>query len=386
MKKVLVRGPLLSQSGYGNHARQIVRWLLSRDDVEVCAQVLHWGVTPWLIDENAEDGLIGKIMKISVASMPTDVDISYQIQLPNEWDNTIAKQNIGVTAAVETDICNPSWVNCCNMMDAIVVPSQFTKGTIERSGSLSVPISVIPEAFIDEVASEDKVLDCDFDTSFNFLVFGMLTGTNPKSDRKNLFYTIKWILEEFEGNSDVGIVLKTSSGRGTKIDKQVTTKIIQQVVSEVRKGPYPKIHLMHGSMTNSEVASVYKHPKIKALVALTRGEGYGLPILEAAASDMPVVATNWSGHLDFMRYGKFISVDYRMQTIDPSRVDNSIFMPNARWAEPLETDAKRRLRKIYESYQVPKGWAKELGSTLRSKLSFESVASSWDAHFKEFIK
>ena len=79
MKKVLVRGPLLSQSGYGNHARQIVRWLLSRDDVEVCAQVLHWGVTPWLIDENAEDGLIGKIMKISVASMPTDVDISLSL-------------------------------------------------------------------------------------------------------------------------------------------------------------------------------------------------------------------------------------------------------------------------------------------------------------------
>lgn len=386
MKKVLVRGPLLSQSGYGNHARQVFRWLLNRNDVEVCAQVLHWGVTPWLIDERAENGLIGEIMEKSISTMPSDVDISYQIQLPNEWDTTIARKNVGITAAVETDLCNPNWISYCNRMDAIVVPSQFTKGTIERSGTLNVPISVIPEAFIDEVAIENNSLDVDFDTSFNFLVFGMLTGKNPKSDRKNLFYTIKWILEEFEGNSDVGIVLKTSSGRGTKIDKQVTSKIIKQVVNEVRKGPYPKIHLMHGSMTNSEVASIYKHPKIKALVSLTRGEGYGLPILEAAASDMPVVATNWSGHLDFMRYGKFIAVDYRMQTIDHTRVDNSIFMENARWAEPLETDAKRRLRKLYESYQVPKGWAKQLGSTLRNKLSFESVASEWDLHFEELIK
>jgi len=265
-------------------------------------------------------------------------------------------------------------------MTSVVVPSNFAKGTIERSGECITPITVIPESYIPEITSEDRILDVDFSTSFNFLVFGMLTGQNPKNDRKNLFYTLKWLLEEFRDDQDVGIVLKTSSGRGTKIDKKVTAKIVSQVAKEVRSGPYPKIHFLHGSMSNSEVASIYRHPKIKALVALTRGEGYGLPILEAASSDLPVVATNWSGHLDFLRRGRFVAVDYAMERIDQTRVDGEIFMPNARWAEPSEKDAKKRLRKLYESYKVPLGWAKELGPRLRDSLSHEKICEHWDEH------
>ena len=379
-KRVLVRGPLLSLSGYGNHSRQVVKWLFQRDDVEVMTQVLPWGITPWLIDENAESGLIGKIMRSSVGQMPSNIDISYQIQLPNEWDPTIAKKNIGVTAAVETDICHPAWVSACNRMTSVVVPSNFTKGTIERSGECITPIKVVPESFIPEITSESHSLDVDFSTNFNFLVFGMLTGQNPKSDRKNLFFTLKWILEEFADCPDVGVVLKTSSGRGTKIDKKITRKIVEQVVKEVRKGPYPKIHFMHGSMTNSEIASIYRHPKIKALVSLTRGEGYGLPILEAAASDLPIVATNWSGHLDFLRKGRFVAVDYSMAQIDDTRVDNQIFIQGARWAEPSEKDAKKRMRKLYESYEAPEKWAQELGPVLRDTLSHEKICEHWDAH------
>ena len=385
-KKVLVRGPLLSQSGYGNHSRQIVKWLLQRDDVEVATQVLHWGLTPWHLDGDVEEGIIGQIMQRSIGSMPSDLDISYQIQLPNEWDHTIAKKNVGVTAAVETDICNPAWVTSCNRMDSIVVPSSFTKGTIERSGRLEVPIAVIPESFISEIEAEDNVLDVDIDSDFNFLLFGMLTGQNPKSDRKNLFYTIKWILEEFADDPNVGIVLKTSSGRGTKIDKKITEKLVRQVVKEVRQGEFPKVHLLHGQMSNSEVASIYRHPKIKALVALTRGEGYGLPIQEAAASDMPVVATNWSGHLDFLRLGRFIAVNYQMQSVDPSRVDDHIFMPHSRWAEPSEKDAKKRLRKLYESYSTPKSWATELGSRIRENLNHSKICEHWDRHLEELVQ
>ena len=139
-------------------------------------------------------------------------------------------------------------------------------------------------------------------------------------------------------------------------------------------------------MTNSEVASIYKHPKIKALVALTRGEGYGLPILEAAASDLPVVATNWSGHLDFMNKGKFIAVDYTMQQIDQTRADDHIFLRHARWAEPSEKDAKKRLRKLYESYTTPKQWATSLGKKLREDLSHDKICHHWDAHLAGMLE
>ena len=185
-KNVLVRGPLLSQSGYGNHAREVVKWLLKKDNVNVKTQVLPWGITPWLLDKSAESGLVGKIMNMSIDSTEDMFDVSYQIQLPSEWDPEIAKKNVGITAAVETDICHPSWISCCNRMDSIVVPSKFTKKTLERSGEIITPITVIPESFISEIKSEDKILEVDFSTEFNFLLFGMITGHNPKNDRKNL--------------------------------------------------------------------------------------------------------------------------------------------------------------------------------------------------------
>ena len=130
--------------------------------------------------------------------------------------------------------------------------------------------------------------------------------------------------ESFANDPDVGIVLKTNSGKGTKIDRNVTLRVVNQVISEIRKGPYPRIHLVHGNLTSEEVAGIYKHPKIKALVALTRGEGFGLPILEAAASGLPIIATPWSGHMDFLSRGKFIPVEYSLQEIPGSRIDNKI--------------------------------------------------------------
>ena len=130
-KKVLVRGPLLSMSGYGTHSRLIFRWLETKN-VEIFTQVLPWGITPWYVNPDYEDGLIGRIME---TCQPPNVplDFSFQIQLPNEWDSSIAKYNVGITAAVETDRCNPAWVDCCNKMDKVIVPSVHTKNCLKSS-------------------------------------------------------------------------------------------------------------------------------------------------------------------------------------------------------------------------------------------------------------
>ena len=129
MKTVILRAPLLTYSGYGNHSRQIFKWLMTRENINVINQIVPWGITSWMINPDSEDGLIGEIMG---RSGPLDArgDISIQVQLPNEWDTSIANTNIGVSAFVETDICNPEWLAKCNEMDAIVVPSSFVKETI----------------------------------------------------------------------------------------------------------------------------------------------------------------------------------------------------------------------------------------------------------------
>jgi hypothetical protein len=386
MKTVVLRGPTLTQSGYGCHARQIARWLLSRKDVDVKFVVTPWGDTPWIVNQDAYNGLAGEIMKQTVSpEAATGSDVSLQLQLPNEWDPKLSRVNVGITAAVETDKCNREWVDACNSMHSIIVPSQHVKQCLMNTGEISRPLTVIPEAYSDACVANDIPKLADFQTTFNFLVFGQLTANNPQSDRKNTFYTIKWLCEAFKDDKDVGIVVKTNAGRNTKIDRNIVTNMMKQLLSEVRKGPYPRFTLMHGDMSDQEVAALYKHQQIKALVALTRGEGYGLPILEAATSALPVIATGWSGHMDFLSHGKFVNIFYQLGEVHPSRIDNKIFVKGSRWANPSEEDFKKRVLKFKDSNSIPKEWAVELQKKLIDLYSFEKISTLYDLALRDLI-
>lgn len=393
MKKVILRAPCLSQSGYGVHSRQIGRYLLERNDVELNIMPVQWGCTPWYVNKDEKKGLVGKLLdKSGFSQGPWDVSV--QLQLPNEWDPNLAKVNIGMTAGVETDICNPAWIDCIQKMTKVIVPSEHIKGVFVRTASkvnkeldVASKIVVVPESFIDEILNNDvKPVDIDFDTSFNFMLLGQLTGRSSTTDRKNTFNAIKWFCETFKDDPDVGLVIKTNSGRETKIDRRLTKDMLLQLLKVVRKGPYPKVHFVHGMMNDDEIASLYRHPKIKALLSLTRGEGFGLPILEAAASGMPVIATNWSAHLDFMNLGKFIKLDFDLVEIHKSKVDNQIFMEGSKWAEVRESDVKRKLQKFRNRSDVPSQWAVELKAKLQEKFSFDVIKRLYDEAFSEFLE
>jgi glycosyltransferase involved in cell wall biosynthesis len=386
MKKVLLRGPALTQSGYGVHCRQVASWLLSKKELDVKFQALSWGDTPWILDTNFGDGLIGKIMENTVdvsSGQRTGYDVTLQLQLPNEWDKNLGNFNVGLTAGVETDVCHPDWIHACNKMDMVIVPSNHTANCLRASGQLSKPLHVVPESFcgeILEVGQEDVSALPTLNTKFNFLVFGQFTGDNPFNDRKNLFFTLKWLFESFKDDPDVGIILKTNVGRNTMIDKRRTHDIVNAIKNECRKGSaFPKIHVLHGELNNKEVAALYRHPQVKALVTATRGEGYGLPILEAAASGLPIIATGWSGHTDFLNHGKYINLDYQLSNVHASRIDGSIFVPNSKWAEVKEEDFKKKVKKFRESPSTPLGWALELSKVLKEKYSPSAINAYYDA-------
>jgi hypothetical protein len=413
-KKVILRAPLLTMSGYGVHSRQIFRWLESNEEkFDTFVNVVPWGNTTWFVNPDRLDGLVARIMNKS-GNYPSSFDISIQVQLPNEWDSNLARFNVGVTAAVETDKANPAWAYNVNAMDLVIVPSEHAKLSLTNSGCPERKIKVVPEAFIDEILEEEKNhLNIDFDTNFNFLIFGQFTGNNEENDRKNTYNTLKWICESFKNDKDVGIVIKTNFSRNCQFDRNLTKDILRSTLSKFRdERKLPPVYFIHGEMSDREVASLYVHPKIKALVSLTRGEGFGLPTLEAAASGLPIIATNWSGHLDFLNKGKFLEVDYSLKEVSDSRIDKrgcsscngtgknghiqicsicggtgftQIFMEGSKWAEPKEISAKKVLKKFREMPDVPKQWAVDLSTIIRKEYSQDAIQKHYDRVFSDIV-
>ena len=385
-KRVIIRAPLLSISGYGVHSRQIFKWLETRDDFDVRTQIVQWGNTSWMIDPELERGAVGKIMNLS-SQHSSQPDISFQVQLPDEWDTELAKLNIGISAVVETDKCNPKWIENINKMDYVIIPSEHIKNTILATGKVTTPLYVIPEWYIEEIDQDNIAeLSIEVSTSFNFISIAQFTGNDPENDRKNLFYTVKWFCEAFKDDKDVGLILKINHGRGTTIDRHITRNKMRQLVSEVREGEFPKIHIIHGNLSSEEMSSLYKLPTIKGLISLTRGEGFGLPLLEAAASGIPVVATNWSAHLDFLNLGKFIPINYDLVEIPKSRIDDRIFLEGMRWANPIESDFKKKIIKLRHKYDIPKQWALNLSSRIRDNFCSKSIILQYDSMMKAILK
>lgn len=379
MKKVVIRAPLLSKSGYGEHSRQIFKYLLTKPGIEIITQIVPWGITPWGVADSSFGGLAPEVMKRSVSNENDKFDVSIQVQLPNEWDSSLANFNIGVTAGVETDRCNPMWTSVhCTKMDMVIVPSEHAKNTLEDSGTTGTDIHVVPESYFPELTKAHNEINLDVSTSFNFLTVGVLTGMSPETDRKNLFYLLKWFVEAFKDDKSVGLIVKTNQGRETTIDKVKTKRMLSHVLKELGSPENPKVYLLHGDMSRSEMNDLYKSKNVKALLSITRGEGFGLPLLEAAVAGLPVIATDWSAHTEFLNKGRWLKVDYSLKSIAKQKIDNQIFVPGAQWAEASEDSFKKTVKKFRKSYVTPTTWAQELSETLKEEYSEKTIFKKYE--------
>lgn len=390
--KVLLRAPLLTNSGYGVHSRQIFEWLYEKFGNNLDVECLNWGQTPWIIDRKREHGTIAKIMDCA-KQLTAPYDVTFQVQLPDEWDVNLGKVNVGVSAFVETDRCSQDWVERCNKMDLVITPSTFTKNVVKRSGILMSKIVVVPEWFNHSLLDTDKCAKIssdnnhyNFSTDFNYLIIAQLTAQDPDQDRKNLSNTLAWLFDYHKNDENVGIVLKTNLGRGTTLDKKHTSAYVKSLAQRFRKGPGPKLHLIHGNMSSEEVASLYHLDTVKAYVSATRGEGYGLPLIDAAVAGLPVIATNWSGHLEFLKKGMFIPVDYEMTQISNKKVDKRIFHEGFRWAEPKKESFMSGIDNLTKNLKDHQENAKTLSDLTVENFHKEKIKSKYDKIFEDLLR
>jgi glycosyltransferase involved in cell wall biosynthesis len=214
----------------------------------------------------------------------------------------------------------------------------------------------------------------------------MFTSEDPETDRKNVINTVKWFCQEFDGNKDVGLIVKTSKGRETTIDRELVRKSLRHIVQKSGCKNPPKVYMLHGTMSRNEMNDLYKHPAVLGLVSATRGEGFGLPMLEAAVAGLPVVGTNWSSFTEFLNGDSFLAVECDVTVVPESRVDGKIFIKGAKWASPKESNFKRKLKKLYNDSEKHKQAAKKLSEILISSHGADALALKYNEAFAGMFK
>lgn len=383
MKKILISGPVLSRSGYGEMARFAFRSLKDRQDVDLYILPTVWGNTGWLFEDNEERRLIDQLVNkaqayTQQAGNNATFDISIQIAIPNEWKK-MAAVNIGYTAGIETTMISPAWLQPSQQMDKIIVISEHAKSSFVNTVfgnpqgdrfkiTTAIDVVHLPYRNIDK-----KPLDLSLKNDFNFLAVCQWGA------RKNLDQAIVGFLEEF-GKEEVGLVLKINSVNDSVMDRHMTQTRLKNLLES-----YPdrkcSVTLLHGHLEEGEMESLYVHPKIKAIVSTTHGEGYGLPLMEAAANELPVIATDWSGHIDFLYIdGKrmFGKIDYELKPIAKEHVWKGVLEEGSHWAYPKMVSYKEKLREVYKDYGRFKSQAKKLAVHVKEIMNEQKLQQKFN--------
>ena len=385
MKKIIVNAPILSRSGYGEMSRFALRCLKEHQDkFDIYVNVINWGATGYLFDDTEEYQWIKFLRMKSEQFIKQNgvFDISLQITIPNEWKR-MAAVNIGYTAGIETNIISPAWLEPSNQMDKIIVISEHAKSAFlntvfgDQAGNqfkVQTPIEVVHFPFKQPT---EKQLDINFQTDFNFLT------VNQWGPRKNMEFLISNFIDEFR-EENVGLVVKTNTANDSTYDKFQTESRLQSLINF--KGQKKcKVYLIHGHMSDDEMLALYSHPKIKAFTTATHGEGFGMPIFEAVCNELPVVATDWSGHLDFLTAKDedgdekklFAKVDCEIKQIEQGHVWPGVMEAQSGWAFPAANSLKSKMRQVYKDYPRFKSWAKKLATYNKDKFEQSSVSKKF---------
>jgi glycosyltransferase involved in cell wall biosynthesis len=361
----IVSCPIDTFSGYGHRSRDFVRSLIEAKgdswDIKILPQ--RWGNTPQGF-LNEEDPL-KLLFETQITQQP---EIWIQITIPSEF-RKIGKYNIGVTAGIESTVPPPDFIQGMNNMDLNLVSSQFTKDTFnqvqftqnDKQGNptgtikLEKPIEVLFEGLDTGVyfkePSKSGLLN-DIDESFCFLFTGHWLPGNFGEDRKNVATMIKTFLETFKGRgSKPALLLKTNKVDYSLLDKEEILGHIREIRNQFdRKDDLPNIYILHGEFTNEELNKINNDPKVKAFVSFTKGEGFGRPLLEQAITGKPVITTNWSGHIDFIRPEYNVLLGGELKPIHESAA-NKWLIKEANWFNVNTEVASKAIKDVYKKYK-----------------------------------
>jgi len=384
MYKVVISSPVATQSGYGHHAREIIKQFIDKKSAEWDIKLLSmpWGHTPMTYALPLE--WTQRIIPLPLTAQP---DVWVQITVPNEFQ-AIGKYNIGVTAGTEGDICPKEWIEKINQMQLVIVPSEFTKSTFEETAKrhgidIFTKIQVVSEYFDETVYNNKNVtasipeLD-NISEAFAFLSVGHWLQGQIGEDRKNISGMLHCFFNTFKNKKDSpAMLLKTSGATYSVMDRMEIENKISQIRDLFPGDKLPSVYLLHGDLTDAEMNALYNHPKVKAMISFTKAEGFGRPLLEFSTTGKPIIAPHYSGQADFLKKDFICAIPGELTPIHAS-AQNPFLIGEAKWFTPDYGYAAKLLQEVVKNYKT---W-KDLGTRQRyfanTNFSSQAVTKQYD--------
>ena len=401
MKKLmLICAPVSSRSGYGDHARDLVRAFLKLNKFDIKILDVPWGETP----RNALDNELDKNIINCILPQPQldrQPDVYVDIRIPNEFQ-TWGKINIGITAGIETTAVSNNWIENCNKMDLVIVPSEHSKdgfvkalyekmqqmpdGQQQKVGELRLekPIEALFEGVDENVFKplDESSLDLvdDIKEDFAFLHVGLWGKGGYGEDRKDIAKLVKIFYESFANKKEKpALILKTNGAGFSILDREECLRKMNEIKSKFPKDwNLPNVYLLHGSLSSKEINKLYNHPKVKAFVSLTHGEGFGRPMLEASMVGLPVITSGWSGQVDFLSEVDSMLLGGELVNVPQSQHWKDIIIPESQWFNVNEQQAYKALNYCFQNYDEIKEKALGLMKVNRDKFTLDKMTEKLD--------
>lgn len=399
-------GPVTTRSGYGEHARDLLTSLISLDKFNIKVISINWGETPMnALDENNPEHKM--ILDKIIPGLQSQPDVWVQCTIPNEFQ-PVGKYNIGITAGIETDTCSGEFIEGCNRMNLVIVPSKHAKDVFlnakyekrdRQSGQpignveITVPIEILHEGVRLDIFDKDlpksdgltKTLD-SIKEEFCYLFVGHWLKGDFGQDRKDVSGLIYTFLETFgDMENPPALLLKASSGGFSITDKSRTLEKINMIKKMSTKKNLPNVYLLHGDLTDQEMNTLYNHEKVKALVSFTKGEGYGRPIAEFITTGKPVFVSGWSGHVDFVNPAFHTYLNGELRQVHPSAVWEGIINKESSWFAVNYQSAAETLMKGYKKYKSYLSDSKKSVQEIKTRFSYDSMIKKFDTILTNYL-
>ena len=399
---LVFQSPCFTRSGYGDHSRDLLKSLRKMDKYDIKIIPLRWGNTP----QNNVDGEsdFGRWMLERVITEVSDKpDVFIQVSVANEF-SAKGGYNIGITAGVETTICPKDFIDGCNNMDLIIVPSNFTRqnigGTVyqqkdEASGQIvgeikvTKPIEVLFEGVDTEIFSKGSgknVLE-NVKEDFNFLIVGHWLKGDLGQDRKDIGMAIKTFATVFQylpKDKRPGLIVKTSHAGFSVIDREATREKLEGVLKSFGD-KCPSVYLIHGDMEESDMSNLYHHPKVKAMISFAKGEGYGRPMAEFTLTGKPIIASGWSGQLDFLPAEHSVLLEGSLTAVHESAADQ-FCMKEAQWFSVNYSNAANKLYDVYNNYNTYSKQSEGLKTNTLNNFTLDKMNDRFTQMLEHYVK